>query len=162
MTNAPKIDDLEAVRQISSILKEFNDDEKMRIIRWSLEKLGINSPIFDSSQSKEEQRIRNNKILSIKDFYQNAKPKGDNAFAVMTAYYYKFEAPESERKESIDGEMLQQATRLVGRERLKRPSDTLNNCLKRGYFNKTKDRGFFAINTVGENLIALSASDSAD
>ena len=36
-----KLDDLEAVRKITEILSNFSKEETERIIRWSLEKLGI-------------------------------------------------------------------------------------------------------------------------
>ena len=97
---------------------------------------------------------------SIKEFYNEKKPGNDVRFAVMTAYYYKFEAPESEKKDEINGEILQEATRLANRERLSKPSETLNNSLKQGYMNKGKDRGFFSINTVGENLVAMTMPDN--
>lgn len=92
----------------------------------------------------------------IRAFLQEKRPASDNQFAAAVAYYFAFEAPASERKAEITASDLQQAARLSGRARLKRPIYTLHNASRRGYLDKGSARGSFRINTVGENLVAMT------
>jgi hypothetical protein len=55
------------------------------------------------------------------------QPKSDVQFAATVAFYHRFEAPVHHRKDSINAEDLREACRLVNRERLKKPLQTLNN-----------------------------------
>jgi hypothetical protein len=93
--------------------------------------------------------------IDIKSFVAAKDPKSDNQFAATVAYYYRFEAPENQRADSITAETLQEATRLSGRNRLGDPGKTLRNAKDQGYLDAA-DRGAFKINSVGENLVAMT------
>jgi len=84
------------------------------------------------------------------------QPSNDVQFATAVAYYYAFEAPEGSRQPEIDSNTLKEATRLTSRTRLQSPINTLHNAVKRGYLDKGTNKGLFTINTVGENLVAMS------
>jgi hypothetical protein len=158
-------DDLEAVRAVVDALKAFPADEQRRILRWAQEKLGLptgpppvthvapttTSPELGTPISTTALRARD-----IRAFLQEKRPSSDNQFAAAVAYYFAFEAPDSERKSEITASDLQQAARLSGRERLARPIYTLHNASRRGYLDKGRARGSFRINTVGENLVAMA------
>ena len=92
----------------------------------------------------------------LKTFVTEKKPKNDVQFAATVAYYYRFEAPENLRKSEINGDDLQEACRLVGRERFKNPGQTVRNAHTLGLMDKGEQPGFFAINSVGENLVAVA------
>ena len=83
------------------------------------------------------------------------KPKSDVQFAAVVAYYYRFDASPENRKETIDARALQDAARLAGRRRPPKPLMTLNNAKNLGYLDAPA-RGQFQINTVGENLVAMT------
>jgi hypothetical protein len=158
-------DDLEAVRAVVDALKAFPADEQRRILRWAQEKLGLPTsppaaivstatatpPEAGTPMSTATPRSRD-----IRAFLQEKRPSSDNQFAAAVAYYFAFEAPDNERKSEITASDLQHAARLSGRERLKRPIDTLHNASKRGFLDKGRARGSFRINTVGENLVAMA------
>jgi len=76
-------------------------------------------------------------------------------FATTVAYYYRFEAPAASRRETIDGDTLQEGARLAGRNRLAKPRNTLNNAKSLGYLDSNAP-GEFSINSVGENLVAMT------
>ena len=76
-------------------------------------------------------------------------------FAAVVAYYYRFEASPDTQLESISAEVLQDAARLVNRHRLSRPRQTLINARAQGYLDQV-DRGQYRINSVGENLVAMT------
>lgn len=165
-TNAGnEMDDLEAVRAIVEVVGKFEKKEDQeRIVRWSLEKLGLlitAQQSVNQHQHEGEERDdrnssnRNKGPLDIKTFVTEKSPSSDNQFAATVAYYYAFEAPQNERKGSIGPSDLTEACRMVGRSRLGDPAKTLANAMGMGYLDKI-DRGAFKLNTVGENLVAIT------
>ena len=80
---------------------------------------------------------------------------GDVQFAAAVAYYYRFEAPGSHRKSEIGADDLREACRLVNRERFSNPLQTLQNARNLGLLDRPT-RGMFSINSVGENLVAMT------
>ena len=163
-------DDLDAVRTLVDTLSPFEMEEQQRIIRWACEKLGITNvmPIGVGSglqPSTIQPETPPKSIhspghtvtpLDIKSFVNSKKPSNDMQFATTVAYYFAFEASEAQRKESISSEDLQEACRKVGRERLQNPGQTLRNAHHNGLLDKAGDRGVYKINTVGENLVAVT------
>ncbi len=163
MPSAP--DDLEAVRTIVDKLTPFDAPDQERIIRWVREKLQLSEshPGLGSAKTMSEGAAAATELdravgarRDIKSFVSEKTPSSDMQFAATVAYYFAFEAPPAERKESITADDLQDACRRVGRERLKRPINTLHNAHASGLLDKTGDRGAFKINTVGENLVAVT------
>ncbi len=175
---ATKHDDLDAIRLVLDTLSPFDPQDQKRIIRWACEKLGItlegSTPTTMSTMVPSTVQPTNTAPLvqpsitptgsqvDIKSFLRAKNPTSDMQFAAAVAYFYAFEAPESERKESISSDELQDACRLLGRERLHNPGQTLRNTVYNGLLDKSGEKGQFKINTVGENLVAvtLPASDS--
>src|SRR5207249_163013 len=163
-------DDLEAVRAVVDALKTFQAEDQRRILRWAQEKLGLKmSPSVPATpptplEPGPTPPTGTARPRDIRAFLQEKRPSSDNQFAAAVAYYFAFEAPENERKSEITASDLQHAARLSGRERLNRPLDTLHNASRRGYLDKTRTRGAFRINTVGENLVAMAmpGTDSDD
>jgi len=158
MTNPP--DDLEAVRNITKALEPFDAETRERIIRWVREKLGLPSadlPSKATAQITEQQPPSSpSKHKDIKTFVDEKRPATDAHFAATVAYFFKFEATEAEKKNSITADDLQEACRKVGRDRFKKPIWTLNNAHKAGLLDRAGEKGKFTINTVGENLVAIA------
>lgn len=160
--------DFDAAKAIAEQLKGMEKERQQRVLRWVAESLNLDvrgSPqmfraagreegagvqVPDHSVAKTEHRA-----LDIKTFVDSKKPKSDVQFAVVVAYYYRFVAPPTDRKETIDAKALQDAARLAGRRRLPEPLMTLNNAKKLGYLD-APSRGQFQLNTVGENLVAMT------
>lgn len=163
-TGDTKPDDLDAVRLIAEKLAGFGPQDQERILRWAREKVGLKAeasptlgtpaipqpPISAGSAPRPDGGVKN-----IKSFLESKQPQSDNQFAAVVAYFYQFEAPEVERKPSITAEDLVEATRKAGRERIKKPGQTLINAHGRGYLDKA-DRGSYSLSTVGENLVAMA------
>ena len=159
-----QLDDLDAVKTLVTTLEIFEKKDQERIIRWAKEKLGLEvdpklntttslspSPVLQTDTHQKHQSQKD-----LKTFYAEKKPSSENQFAALVAYYYKFEAPTSERKEEINSDILQDATRLATRERLGSPAKTLQNAKGMGYLDNGSARGYYKINTVGENLVAMT------
>ena len=99
--------------------------------------------------------------VDIKTFVTAKAPKSDSQFATTVAYYYRFEAPVAQKRDSITSDMLQEAARLTGRNRFPKPIVTLNNAKKSGYLDSGA-RGEFSVNSVGENLVAMTLPSGPD
>lgn len=162
MTNPS--DDLEAVRIIVSTLEGFDEKDQERILRWVREKLGLLTSVAQphpvttpkSITATPEESENKTKIFDIGTFVKSKNPANDVQFAATVAYYFRFEAPENEQKENIEGSDLQEACRKANRTRLNDPATTLNNAYKLGLLDKGTERGKYSINSVGENLVAMT------
>lgn len=162
-------DDLEAVRAVVSALQPFAREEQERIIRWAREKLGLalvspvppSEPIPLGNIPPQAASRPANVTADLRGFVAHKDPQSDTHFAATVAYYYQFEAPESDRKESITARDLQEACRLADRHRLKNPLLTLNNAHRDGLLNRGPERGTFVVNSVGENLVAMALPSGA-
>jgi hypothetical protein len=165
-------DDLDAVRSVVSALEEFEPKDQERILRWAREKLGLSTAVGAQNPSPVVKVDRDEMAhlppatpesagisTNVKTFVESKKPGSDNQFAAAVAYYYQFEAPAGERKAAITADDLQQACRKVGRERLRKPAQTLINTHNQGYLDKAAERGAYVLNSVGENLVAMALPD---
>lgn len=162
-----QVSDFDAAKAVTDQLKGMDKDRQERILRWVAESLGLvpSSPsaaaavlaVPSVSPHRPEQLTPRSasKPVDIKSFVESKRPKSDVQFATVVAYYYKFEAPAESRKDAIDAQVLQDAARLAGRRRPPKPRMTLNNAKNLGYLD-SPDRGLFRINSVGENLVAMT------
>jgi hypothetical protein len=161
-------DDLEAVRAIVEAVESFETDDKERIIRWALEKLklSIAKPASPQVIAPSDYLTANKLPVAATDpssqtrkdlrtFVAEKQPKSDVQFAATVAFYHRFEGPTDQRKDNISADDLKEACRLVNRERLNKPLQTLNNARTLGLLDSA-GRGVFAINSVGENLVAMT------
>jgi hypothetical protein len=145
---APKTDDLDAVRAVVDAVKDFSAEEQQRIFRWAAEKLALPQPFVVSittlppappppsgaplPTSPHMPSHAPSVGTNIKTFIAEKKPRNDVQFAAAVAYYYRFEAPQAERKDAINKDDLQEATRKVGRDRFANPHTTLANAHRLG------------------------------
>lgn len=160
-------DDFEAVRTVVATLEPFKPEDQERILRWAREKLGLSAAPAAASATGEGTEATAERVTAgappapakasdIRTFIANKRPQTDSQFAAAVAYYYRFDAPEPQRKETITPADLQDACRQTGRERFHVPAQTLLNAHNQGYLDKGSERGAYAINTVGENLVAMT------
>jgi len=161
------VDDFEVSKAVFEKLKDLSKERQERVLRWVTEGLGLSHPTAASSPSGQTLPPPDAGAnppspasppqggTNIKSFVAAKKPRSDQQFATVVAYYYRFEAPPALRRETINTEVVQEAARLAGRERLVNPTSTLNNARNQGYLDRS-ERGEFTINTVGENLVAMT------
>lgn len=171
-------DEFEATRIIVDTLKEFKQADQQMIFRWAAEKLGLPPPFGVGAGNALRASVVVPPTASampavpatsaielstqdIKSFVAVKNPRSDVQFATTVAYYYEFEAPHANRKSSINKDDLLEACRLVGRERLTNPGQTLRNAHQLGMLDKGDEAGTFTVNTVGENLVAMTLPGGA-
>jgi hypothetical protein len=162
---SPKTDDLEAVRTVVEAVQDFKPDEQQRIFRWAAEKLGISVPTPSGytppphTPGTPHPPSPLGGGINIKTFMAEKKPRNDVQYAAAVAYFYRFEAPEAEKKDAINKDDLQESTRKAGRQRFTNPLQTLNNAHTLGLLDRSGEKGSFVINSVGENLVAMTLPD---
>src|SRR5262245_23874044 len=164
--------DFEIAKAVADQLKGIEKERQQRILRWVAESLILDFGIRSATERRGGESAGHSATVSpapadlhlherqhgrmdIKSFVDSKKPKSDVQFAAVVAYYYRFEAPVEMRKDPIDAEVFQEAARLAGRRRPPRPLVTLNNAKTLGYLDSS-ERGKFRINSVGENLVAMT------
>jgi hypothetical protein len=157
--------EFDAAKIIVETLKELEQPQQQRAMKFASEALGLpikTSPINQSLAQSET--LLNDvatrdalRVTDIRQFTESKSPKSDQQFAAVVAYYYQFEAPPSERQEKINAELLGKAARLTGRRRPSRHA--LNNAKRSGYLDSA-GHGDFHLNTVGENLVAMTLPSS--
>jgi hypothetical protein len=163
-------DDLEAIRLIIQALEPFDPKDRERIIRWATEKLGMTAVPAIPGPGSAPSAIAPVSMPSIaplggayavgagkdvRSFVMAKKPKSDNQMTAVVAYFYHFEAPAAERKDSIGKEELVDACRKSERKRPARPEQVLVNAYHAGLLDKAGSPGQYRLNSVGENLVAM-------
>lgn len=169
MTSNSQSEDFDIGKAIFDYLKDLSPERQERVLRWVSEALGVSAgthppqPQVIGAQNLPLPApvVSRTSPTDIKTFIKSKSPKSDRQFAAAVAYFYRFEAPLAERRDTIDANLLQDATRLVGRARLSSPNDTLNNAKKAGYLD-SPSAGDFSITTVGENLVAMTLPGDED
>lgn len=168
--------DFDAAKAVADQLKGMDKDRQQRILRWVAESLGLDLGIGGATYQRtgetgtvtggttsapgDAHRLhREQRSPDIKSFVDSKRPKSDVQFAAVVAYFYRFEASAETRKDSIDAQALQEAARLAGRRRPPKALATLNNAKNLGYLDSPA-RGQFRINSVGENLVAMTLPGS--
>jgi len=161
-------DDLEALRTIVAALTPFKQPDQERIIRWAKEKLGLPADIKPAEIQPSgggppaaHPATAPQHGMTIKHFVEQKSPKSENQFAAVVAYYHRFEASGAERKDTITSSDLLEACRKANTKRLKNPQQTLINAHHNGLLDKA-GHGGYTINSVGENLVAMTLPGSTD
>lgn len=168
MVEQLELEDFDTAKAVFEKLKDVPAERRTRILTWVAEGLGISlqapppaapAPTSASTVPTTMQAAATHpppsSVPDIKTFVASKAPKSDVQFAATVAYYYRFEAPPANRRETINGDTLQEAARLAGRTRLSNPAQTLRNAKNLGYLDGGSP-GEFAINSVGENLVAMT------
>jgi hypothetical protein len=153
----------DAAKTIIETLKGLDKIHQERAIRFASEWLDLrSSPLSLASEvppgtpaATPVSHGAHGLTKDIKQFTAEKAPKSDQQFAAVVAYFHKFVASESLKKDVIGAKDLTDAARLADRKRPNKPLATLNNAKNSGYLDTTKP-GKFRISTVGENLVAVT------
>jgi len=100
--------------------------------------------------------------LDIRAFFEEKSPSTDVEAAAVAAYYYKYLAPEDERREAINPTILHDAFRLARRPLPKVARFTLQNARNAGYLDASGESGHFRLNAVGYNLVEHTLGGSKE
>ncbi len=168
--------DFDAAKAIYEQLKDIPKERQQKILRWIAETFDLalhtrgtspreapHAPEPDSTPSVPEPEpptVERRASVDIKTFVAEKQPKSDMQFAAVVSYYYQFVAPEQSRKDTVDSATLIDAARLANWKRPPRPGMTLTNAKNQGYLDSV-GKGGFRLNSVGENLVAMTLPGEA-
>jgi hypothetical protein len=161
--------EFDVAKAIVDQLQGVQKEQQQKILRWVIEHLGLDlriAPSADQRMAETGTMTGGNAIskgtadqqrpVDIKTFVDSKRPKNDVQLAAVVAYYHHFEAPNQNRKDSVDAKLLKDSMRLIGRLRTSEWAlKTLNNAKTLGYVD-SPERGQFQINSVGENLVVMT------
>jgi hypothetical protein len=100
-------------------------------------------------------------MSDIRSFLTTRGPKTEAQLVATVAYYYRFVAPLSERRDTINGADVVEACRQADRKRPARQGQqSMVNAFAAGVVDRV-DGGKYRLNTVGENLVAVVLGNSA-
>lgn len=164
-TKNPASGVFDAAKAIVEALSKLDKPTQSLAMKFAAEILGLKAPDVALTATKSE-AVEPAELhppsgggpthsTDIKQFTAAKSPRSDQQFAAVVAYFYRFEAPEGERRDTIGAETLVEAARLAGRRRPAKAIFTLNNAKNAGYLDSAGS-GEFRINSVGENLVAMA------
>jgi hypothetical protein len=152
----------DAAKTIVEALKGLDKPSQTLALRFASESLGLSGvvgqapPAVGAPSAMSQPEVRGaTHSTDIKQFTAAKAPKSDQQFAAVAAYFYRFEASESARKDTVDANTLKEAARLAGRRQAKNWAFTLTNAKNSGYLDSAGS-GKYRINSVGENLVAIA------
>jgi hypothetical protein len=154
-------DVFDAARQVAEILEPFENTDRERIVRWAREQVGMVAPLAEAPRIAVATAVAlppataspSDQPKDIRSFIAAKNPKNDTQLAAVVAYYNRFVSPD--RKDTLTKQDLVDACRLAVRRQPKSVAQTLVNAYAAGVFDKV-DRGHYTLNSVGENLVAIS------
>jgi hypothetical protein len=161
--------EFDAAKAIVAALKGLDRKMQERAIRFACDSIGITGPSspleparppvptagVPASTSTEATADKGAGAVDIKQFTASKAPKSDQQFVAVLAYYYRFEAPAAQRRDTINPKALEDGARLAGRRRPADAKATLFNARSQGYLDHVGNNEF-RLNSVGENLVAMT------
>ena len=158
---------LDAAQKIVAELHGMTKEHQALALKFAMETLGVHVPTAPTPitpapvhSPQAATHSASGQGSDIKTFTAAKAPKSDQQFSAVIAYYYQFEAPAHQKKDSIDAATMRDAARMAGRKQVKNWSLTLDNARRSGYLDKA-ERGAFKLNAVGENLVAITLPGNA-
>jgi hypothetical protein len=102
------------------------------------------SPIVSSSSDR---------LLDIRSFFEQKKPRSHIEAATTVAFYFQNLAPSGQRRDSIDKETLEHGFRQARWKLPKVIGQILIDAKKAGYFDSAGASGAYKLSPVGYNLV---------
>lgn len=166
MSSQPPVTDVfDAAKAIVGAIEGLDKQLQAQAIRFACEKLGLGTPSFSQVSSASPPATSpaltppgtggvQTPTTDIKQFTASKAPKSDQQFVAVVAYYYRFVAPEAQRRDTINAQTLTSAARGVWEQNPKWGM-ILTNAKNAGYLDPA-DRGEYRLSAVGENLVAMT------
>lgn len=122
----------------------------------------VASDEFESIPQEATSSLSTSPSIDIRSFFNSKQPATDVEAAAVAAYFYKYVAPEHDRRQSVNATVLQEAFRMARRPLPKVVRYTLQNARNAGYLDTTGESGEFRLNAVGYNLVEHALGQSKE
>lgn len=147
--------DLIAIQSILDTLSAFEEDDQKRIISFVCLKLKINTDYEGGSFAAPGMTgiRRTYSPQSLKLFLKDKKKLSDVRFAVAVAYYYKYVAPDEQKKDEIVFTDVELGSDSVSRARPEGGGHALRDAKAASFLKIGSKRGSYMLDLAGEELI---------
>jgi hypothetical protein len=153
---------LDAAQKIVADLDGMTRENQCLAVKFAIETLGLQLAAAPVSTLSPQGNTPSRAPLAspehstnIRTFVESKSPKTDQQFAAVVAYFYQFEAPPQQRRESIDVQIMKDAARLANWPQPPNWRFTLTNAKNAGILNAAGEGGY-TLSPVGENLVAIT------
>jgi len=148
--------ELEAISSIINLLKPLNAIARSRVLEYVLKRLEMealhSAPPSAPEPSSIPQRGTTVIVSDIRTLTAEKQPRSAIEMVALIAYYLSEIAPEGERSETINSNLVRKYFKMARFPMPRSPEYTLPNAAGAGYLEKVS-RGEYRLNPVGYNLI---------
>jgi len=155
---ASKDKELEAISSIINLLQPLDAIQRNRVLEYVLKRLEmatLSAPRVGLSVEEGEQAAPAPARFPMKDVRSltaEKQPRSANEMAALVAYYVAELAPEDERSETVNVNVVKRYFKMAGFPLPRVLKNVLSNAFAAGYFDNVS-RGEYRLNPVGYNLV---------
>ena len=149
----------DAVNSITQALDALEPDGRVRVmlyLRGMLDGMGMlprPAPMTPAISKDDQPKTSKAKLVDIRQLRTDKSPRSDVEMAAIVAYYLREEAPDQDRKDSINKTDVEKYFKQAHHPLPKRAGLTLTNAKNAGYLDQD-GQGEYRLNAVGYNLVA--------
>ncbi len=157
---ASKDKELQAMSSIIKLLRPLNATERGRVLEYVLKRLEmstLSAPSVSSiatvdAEPIEPSNISRFAVKDIRSFTAEKQPRTANEMVAVVGYYLAELAPEGERTEKINTELVKRYFKMAAFPLPSVLRNMLHNAAAAGYLENIS-RGEYRLNPVGYNLV---------
>jgi hypothetical protein len=147
--------ELEAIRSIIDVLTPLDENERGRVLEYVLKRLEIGtfhlpSAISGSGAPTEVPALP--RVKDIRTLTAEKQPRSTNEMVALIAYYVSELAPEEERSQTVNMNIIRKYFKLANFPMPRAPHSAIPNAAAAGYLQNVS-RGEYRLNPVGYNLV---------
>jgi hypothetical protein len=170
MTENTEDAELGAIKVLLSALSDLDEAARQRVLAYVFTRLDLQAPVADLEIGSVETdttelpgssvRRPRGVVPTIIEFKEAKKPRSANEMAAVLAYFLQYEAPQDERKDTVNKADLDRYFHLA---KFRKPGDTrltLVNSKNAGYLDQ-RGKGEYALSPIGYNLVAYKLGGDA-
>jgi hypothetical protein len=150
-----KDSELEAIGAIISLLEPLTEDQRGRVLEYVLKRLEMAAVSPSAAAPQQVLGGAPNGVLSVTDIRTltaEKQPRSSNEMAALVAYYVSEIAPEPERSETVNAQLIRKYFKMAAFPLPSALRNVLPNATSAGYMENV-GRGEYRLNPVGYNLV---------
>jgi len=147
--------ELEAIGSIITLLLPLEEDERSRVLEYVLKRLQLATVRAPATTEREETGATSSMarpITDIRSLTAEKQPRSANEMVALIAYYLSELAPEGERSDTVNPEIIRRYFKMAGFPLPSVLRNILPNASAAGYLQNVS-RGEYRLNPVGYNLV---------
>jgi hypothetical protein len=150
---AAKDKELLAISSIIDLLKPLDATARSRVIEYVLKRLKMGAVQAVASETDSSRRTTTEPLVrDIRTLTAEKQPRSANDMVALVAYYLSELAPESDRRETVNVELIRKYFKMAGFPMPRAPNSAIPNAAAAGYLENVS-RGEYRLNPVGYNLV---------